>query len=105
NAGLIDYKNNTKCPISLILPQPLLHCYIRFWGIIQHIYLSVLSENLKTSLCSRTTVFPGFAGTFSFGAKLTPLNRTSFEEKQKQHFVGFCHSPFMFIIPSNGIRS
>ncbi|WP_443658739.1 hypothetical protein, partial [Dialister hominis] len=47
NAGLIDYKNNTKCPISLILPQPLLHCYIRFWGIIQHIYLSVLSENSK----------------------------------------------------------
>ena len=26
-------------------------------------YLFVLSENLKTSLRSRTTVFPGFAGT------------------------------------------
>ncbi|WP_444216357.1 hypothetical protein, partial [Dialister hominis] len=52
----------TKC--AIILPQPLVHCYIRFLGIIQHIYLSVLSENLKTSLCSRTTVFPGFAGTF-----------------------------------------
>ena len=84
----------TKC--AIILPQPLVHCYIRFLGIIQHIYLSVLSENLKTSLCSRTTVFPGFAGTFSFGARLTPLNRTSFEEKQKQHFVGFCHSPFSY---------
>lgn len=37
-------------------------------------YLLVLSENLKTSLCSKTTAFPGFAGTFSFGARLTPLN-------------------------------
>ena len=46
-------------------------------------YLLVLSENLKTSLCSRTTVFPGFARTFSFGARLTPLNLASLE-KNKQ---------------------
>ena len=62
--------------------------------ILQHIYIFVLSEDLKTSLRSRTTVFPGFAGTFSFGARLTPLNRTSFE-KRSQHFSGFCHSPFL----------
>ena len=42
-------------------------------------YLLVLSENLKTSLCSRTTVFPGFAGTFSFGTRLTPLNLASLD--------------------------
>ncbi len=42
-------------------------------------YLFVLSENLKTSLRSRTTVFPGFAGTFSFGARLTPLNLAALE--------------------------
>ena len=82
----------TKC--AIILPQPLVHCYIRFLGIIQHIYLSVLSENLKTSLCSRTTVFPVFARTFSFGARLTPLNLASLEKRKKQRFNGFCHSPF-----------
>ena len=43
-------------------------------------YLLVLYENLKTSLCSRTTVFPGFAGTFSFWARLTPLNLASLVE-------------------------
>ena len=57
-------------------------------------YLLVLSENLKTSLCSRTTVFPGFARTFSFGARLTPLNLASLEKRKKQRFNGFCHSPF-----------
>ena len=57
-------------------------------------YLFVLSENLKTSLRSRTTVFPGFAGTFSFGARLTPLNLASLEKRKKQRFNGFCHSPF-----------
>ena len=57
-------------------------------------YLLVLSENLKTSLCSRTTVFPGFVRTFSFGARLTPLNLASLEKRKKQRFNGFCHSPF-----------
>ena len=57
-------------------------------------YLLVLSESLKTSLCSRTTVFPGFAGTFSFGARLTPLNLASLEKRKKQRFNGFCHSSF-----------
>ena len=59
-------------------------------------YLLVLSENLKTSLCSKTTVFPGFAGTFSFGARLTPLNLASLEKKEKQRFNGFRHSLFLF---------
>ena len=58
-------------------------------------YLLVLSENLKTSLCSKTTVFPGFAGTFSFGARLTPLNLASLENREKHRFNGFCHSPFL----------
>ena len=40
-------------------------------------YLFVLSENLKTSLRSRTTVFPDFVGTFSFGARLTPYDRAN----------------------------
>ena len=61
---------------------------------IRQMYLLVLSENLKTSLCSRTTVFPGFARTFSFGARLTPLNLASLEKRKKQRFNGFCHSPF-----------
>ena len=38
-------------------------------------YLSTLSENLKTSLRSKTTVFPVSDRTFSFGARLTPLNQ------------------------------
>ena len=59
-------------------------------------YLLVLSENLKTSLCSKTTAFPGFAGTFSFGARLTPLNLASLEKKEKQRFNGFRHSLFLF---------
>ena len=57
-------------------------------------YLLVLSENYKTSLHSRTTIFPGFAGTFSFGARLTPLNLASLEKREKQRFNEFCHSPF-----------
>ena len=57
-------------------------------------YLLVLSENYKTSLHSRTTVFPGFAGTFSFGARLTPLNLALLEKREKQRFNEFCHSPF-----------
>jgi hypothetical protein len=58
------------------------------------VYLLVLSENYKTSLHSRTTVFPGFAGTFSFGARLTPLNLALLEKREKQRFNEFCHSPF-----------
>ena|GEM_PF-3825459 len=57
-------------------------------------YLLVLSENYKTSLHSRTTVFPGFAGTFSFEARLTPLNLALIEKREKQRFNEFCHSPF-----------
>ena len=56
-------------------------------------YLLVLSENYKTSLHSRTTVFPGFAGTFSFEARLTPLNLALLEKREKQRFNEFCHSP------------
>ena len=59
-------------------------------------YLFVLSENLKTSLRSRTTVFPGFAGTFSFGARLTPLNLASLEKRKRQRFNEFCHSTFFY---------
>ena len=36
-----------KC--AIISPQLLLHCLYSMGGIIQHIYISVLSENLKTS--------------------------------------------------------
>ena len=61
-------------------------------------YLFVLSENLKTSLRSRTTVFSGFAGTFSFGARLTPLNLASLEKRKRQRFNEFCHSPFLLFI-------
>ena len=34
---------------AIISPQLLLHCLYSMGGIIQHIYISVLSENLKTS--------------------------------------------------------
>ena len=57
-------------------------------------YLLVLSENYKTSLHSRTTVFPGFAGTFSFEARLTPLNLALIEKREKQRFNEPRHSPF-----------
>ena len=60
-------------------------------------YLLVLSENYKTSLHSRTTVFPGFAGTFSFEARLTPLNLALIEKREKQRFNEFCHSPFLHV--------
>ena len=60
-------------------------------------YLLVLSENYKTSLHSRTTVFPGFAGTFSFEARLTPLNLALLEKREKQRFNEFCHSPFLHL--------
>ena len=52
---------------------------------------------LKTSkprYARGTTVFPGFAGTFSFGARLTPLNLALLEKREKQRFNEFCHSPF-----------
>ena len=60
-------------------------------------YLLVLSENYKTSFHSRTTVFPGFAGTFSFGARLTPLNLALLEKREKQRFNEFCHSPYFYL--------
>ena len=41
-------------------------------------YLLVLSENLKTSLCSITTVSVSYADTFSFRSKVNTL---------KPHFV------------------
>ena len=63
-------------------------------------YLFVLSENLKTSLRSRTTLFPGFAGTFSFGARLTPLNLASLEKRKRQRFNEFCHSTFFATVYS-----
>ena len=59
-------------------------------------YLSTLSENLKTSLRSKTTVFPVSDRTFSFGARSTPLNLASLEKRKKQRFNGFCHSPLDF---------
>ena len=60
-------------------------------------YLSTLSENLKTSLRSKTTVFPVSDRTFSFGARSTPLNLASLEKRKKQRFNGFCHSPFFIV--------
>ena len=71
-------------------------------GIIQHIYISVLSENLKTSkpqnlktskpqnlktsLCSITTVSVSYADTFSFRSKVNTLKPRSAREKEKAAF-------------------
>ena len=71
-------------------------------GIIQHIYISVLSENLKTSkpqnlktskpqnlktsLCSTTTVSVSYADTFSFRSKVNTLKPRSAREKEKAAF-------------------
>ena len=79
-------------------------------GIIQHIYISVLSENLKTSkpqnlrtskpqnpktskpqnlktsLCSITTVSVSYADTFSFRSKVNALKPRSAREKEKAAF-------------------
>ena len=76
--------------------------YIRWGGIIQHIYISVLSENLKTSkpqnlktskpqnlktsLCSITTVSVSYADTFSFQSKVNTLKPRSAREKEKAAF-------------------
>ena len=76
--------------------------YIRWGGIIQHIYISVLSENLKTSkpqnlktskpqnlktsLCSITTVSVSYADTFSFRSKVNTLKPRSAREKEKAAF-------------------
>ena len=89
-----------KCEI--ISPQLLLHCLYSMGGIIQHIYISVLSENLKTSkpqnlktskpqnlttsLCSITTVSVSYADTFSFRSKVNTLKPRSAREKEKAAF-------------------
>ena len=89
-----------KC--AIILPQLLLHCLYSMGGIIQHIYISVLSENLKTSkpqnlktskpqnlktsLCSITTVSVSYADTFSFRSKVNTLKPRSAREKEKAAF-------------------
>ena len=45
--------------------------------------------------CARELLYPSPPATPStFGARLTPLNRTSFEKRKKQSFNGFCHIPF-----------
>ena len=54
---------------------------------------------LKTSKprCARELLYPSPPATPStFGARLTPLNRTSFEKRKKQSFNGFCHIPFLW---------
>jgi hypothetical protein len=89
-----------KC--AIISPQLLLHCLYSMGGIIQHIYISVLSENLKTSkpqnlktskpqnlktsLCSITTVSVSYADTFSFQSKVNTLKPRSAREKEKAAF-------------------
>ena len=89
-----------KC--AIISPQLLLHCLYSMGGIIQHIYISVLSENLKTSkpqnlktskpqnlktsLCSITTVSVSYADTFSFRSKVNTLKPRSAREKGKAAF-------------------
>ena len=81
-----------KC--AIISPQLLLHCLYSMGGIIQHIYISVLSENLKTSkpqnpktsLCSITTVSVSYADTFSFRSKVNTLKPRSAREKEKAAF-------------------
>ena len=73
-----------KC--AIISPQLLLHCLYSMGGIIQHIYISVLSENLKTSLCSTTTVSVSYADTFSFRSKVNTLKPRSAREKEKAAF-------------------
>ena len=87
---------------AIISPQLLLHCLYSMGGIIQHIYISVLSENLKTSkpqnlktskpqnlktsLCSITTVSVSYADTFSFRSKVNTLKPRSAREKEKAAF-------------------
>ena len=89
-----------KC--AIISPQLLLHCLYSMGGIIQHIYISVLSENLKTSkpqnlktskpqnlktsLCSITTVSVSYVDTFSFRSKVNTLKPRSAREKEKAAF-------------------
>jgi len=82
--------------------------YIRWGGIIQHIYISVLSENLKTSkpqnlktskpqnlktskpqnlaLLDNYISSVSYADTFSFRSKVNTLKPRSAREKEKAAF-------------------
>ena len=59
-------------------------------------YLLGLSENLKTSLRSRTTVSVASGDTFYFRSKVNTLKPNFVREKEKERLGGFCHSPFLF---------
>ena len=87
-----------KC--AIISPQLLLHCLYSMGGIIQHIYISVLSENLKTSkpqnlktskpqnltLLDNYISSVSYADTFSFRSKVNTLKPRSAREKEKAAF-------------------
>ena len=61
-------------------------------GIIQHIYISVLSENLKTSKPQNLALLDNYissvsyADTFSFRSKVNTLKPRSAREKEKAAF-------------------
>ena len=65
-------------------------------------YLSTFSDAAEAKgkplqpqqCCENYISFPVSDRTFSFGARLTPLNLASLEKRKKQRFNGFCHSPF-----------
>ena len=85
---------------AIISPQLLLHCLYSMGGIIQHIYISVLSENLKTSkpqnlktskpqnlaLLDNYISSVSYADTFSFRSKVNTLKPRSAREKEKAAF-------------------
>ena len=79
-----------KC--AIISPQLLLHCLYSMGGIIQHIYISVLSENLKTSKPQNLALLDNYissvsyADTFSFRSKVNTLKPRSAREKEKAAF-------------------
>ncbi len=77
---------------AIISPQLLLHCLYSMGGIIQHIYISVLSENLKTSKPQNLALLDNYissvsyADTFSFRSKVNTLKPRSAREKEKAAF-------------------
>ncbi len=79
-----------KC--AIISPQLLLHCLYSMGGIIQHIYISVLSQNLKTSKPQNLALLDNYissvsyADTFSFRSKVNTLKPRSAREKEKAAF-------------------
>ena len=78
-----------KC--AIISPQLLLHCLYSMGGLSNtFIYLFYLKtskpQNLKTSLCSTTTVSVSYADTFSFRSKVNTLKPRSAREKEKAAF-------------------